>query len=76
MCMPGRHRHGWTGRKVPEKLDDMHNNLVKRGLVEKPGDWALVELEALLPGTHFRADDGSDAVIAGSKMRLAKVAPC
>ena len=25
---------------MPEKLDYMHNNLVKRGLVEKPGDWS------------------------------------
>jgi hypothetical protein len=25
---------------VPEKLDTMHDNPVKRGLVEKPGDWS------------------------------------
>ena len=25
---------------MPEKLDYMHNNLVKRGLVEEPGDWS------------------------------------
>jgi hypothetical protein len=25
---------------VPKKLDTMHNNPVKRGLVEKPGDWS------------------------------------
>jgi hypothetical protein len=51
---------------VPEKLDYMHNNPVKRGLVEEPGDWSRpgIELEVLLPGRQFGAGDGSDAVIA------------
>jgi putative transposase len=30
----------WSDKKVSEKLDTMHNNPVKRGLVEKPGDWS------------------------------------
>ena len=29
----------WTPRKVREKLNYMHNNPVKRGLVKAPGDW-------------------------------------
>ena len=30
----------WTAKKVGEKLNYMHNNPVKRGLVREPGDWA------------------------------------
>ena len=29
----------WSSKKVKEKLDYMHNNPVKRGLVNSPGDW-------------------------------------
>jgi hypothetical protein len=29
----------WSDKKVSEKLDGTHNNPVKRGLVEEPGDW-------------------------------------
>ena len=29
----------WTAKKVQEKLNYMHNNPVKRGLVKEPGDW-------------------------------------
>jgi putative transposase len=29
----------WSARKLREKLDYMHNNPVKRGLVKNPGDW-------------------------------------
>jgi len=29
----------WTAKKVEEKLNYMHNNPVKRGLVKEPGDW-------------------------------------
>ena len=29
----------WTAKKREEKLNYMHNNLVKRGLVRQPGDW-------------------------------------
>jgi putative transposase len=29
----------WTAKKRIEKLRYMHRNPVKRGLVEKPGDW-------------------------------------
>ena len=29
----------WTEKKQLEKLDDMHNNPVERGLVISPGDW-------------------------------------
>jgi putative transposase len=29
----------WSEKKRIEKVDYMHNNPVKRGLVEKPGDW-------------------------------------
>jgi len=29
----------WSPKKRDEKLDYMHNNLVKRGLVKHPGDW-------------------------------------
>jgi len=29
----------WTEKKIREKLQYMHNNPVKRGLVAQPGDW-------------------------------------
>jgi putative transposase len=29
----------WSEKKRIEKLDYMHNNPVKRGLVKTPGDW-------------------------------------
>ena len=29
----------YSRKKILEKLDDMHNNPVKRGLVTQPGDW-------------------------------------
>jgi REP element-mobilizing transposase RayT len=29
----------WTAKKREEKLNYMHNNPVKRGLVKQPGDW-------------------------------------
>jgi len=29
----------WAAKKVKEKLNYMHNNPVKRGLVKAPGDW-------------------------------------
>jgi len=29
----------WTAKKREEKLNYMHNNPVKRGLVRQPGDW-------------------------------------
>ena len=29
----------WGAKKRLEKMDYMHNNPVKRGLVRKPGDW-------------------------------------
>jgi putative transposase len=29
----------WTAKKRDEKLNYMHNNPVKRGLVKEPGDW-------------------------------------
>ena len=29
----------WTPKKRDEKLNYMHNNPVKRGLVKHPGDW-------------------------------------
>jgi len=38
----------YTEKKRLEKLDSMHQNPVKRGLVATPGDWPWVEL-ALLP---------------------------
>jgi hypothetical protein len=62
-----RHSYDWSEKKVPEKLDYIHNNPVKRGLVEKAGDWSR------LAGSSRRfyyledssgAGDGSDAVIA------------
>jgi len=33
------YNHRWTARKAEEKLNDLYNNLVKRGLVKEPGDW-------------------------------------
>ena len=38
------HRKGydmniWSAKKRTEKLNFMHNNPVKRGLVKEPGDW-------------------------------------
>jgi len=29
----------WSPKKRDEKLNYMHNNAVKRGLVKHPGDW-------------------------------------
>jgi len=29
----------WSEKKIHEKLNYMHNNPVKRGLVAQPGDW-------------------------------------
>jgi hypothetical protein len=29
----------WTDRQKLEKLNDLHNNPVKRGLVKEPGGW-------------------------------------
>jgi putative transposase len=29
----------WSAKKRDEKLNYMHNNSVKRGLVKQPGDW-------------------------------------
>jgi hypothetical protein len=29
----------WSEKKIQEKLNYMHNNPVKRGLVAQPGDW-------------------------------------
>jgi putative transposase len=29
----------WTAEERGEKLNHMHNNPVKRGLVRQPGDW-------------------------------------
>ena len=29
----------WSEKKRVEKIDYMHNNPVKRGLVAQPGDW-------------------------------------
>jgi len=33
------YNHRWTARKAEEKLNYLHNNPVKRGLVKEPGDW-------------------------------------
>ncbi len=46
-----------------EQLDSMHNNPVKRGLVEKPGDWSR-------PGGSSRRFDylGDSSVLAMDKM--------
>jgi hypothetical protein len=37
----------WTPKKRDEKLNYLHNNPVKRGLVSHPGGLAVVELEVL-----------------------------
>jgi len=29
----------WSEKKIQEKLNHLHNNPVKRGLVAQPGDW-------------------------------------
>ncbi len=29
----------FSDKKLQQKLDDMHNNPVRRGLVSSPGDW-------------------------------------
>jgi putative transposase len=44
ICIIWWHRKGydvniWTTKKRNEKLNYMHNNPVKRGLVKEPGDW-------------------------------------
>jgi len=31
--------HRWTARQAEEKLNYLHNNPMKRGLVKEPGDW-------------------------------------
>ena len=39
---PGRgyDRNIWTAEELHEKIDYIHANPVRRGLVERPGDWA------------------------------------
>jgi len=40
----------WSERKRIEKLDYMHGNPVRRGLVEKPEDWAWSSFRHYLTG--------------------------
>ena len=40
----------WSGRKVGEKLEYMHQNPVKRGLVESPELWAWSSYRAYALG--------------------------
>ncbi len=40
----------WSEKKRLEKLNYMHNNPVKRGLVKAPRRLAVVELEVLFSG--------------------------
>ena len=42
----------WTNRKRVEKLRYMHRNPVKRGLVEKPEDWAWSSFRHYLTGVE------------------------
>ncbi len=42
----------WTKRKRVEKLGYMHGNPVKRGLVEKPEDWAWSSFRHYLTGVE------------------------
>jgi|ERR1035437_5117424 putative transposase len=42
----------WTKRKRVEKLRYMHRNPVKRGLVEKPEDWAWSSFRHYLTGVE------------------------
>jgi hypothetical protein len=39
MRLDSVYNHHWTARKAEEKLNYLHNNPVKRGLVKEPGDW-------------------------------------
>jgi hypothetical protein len=54
----------WSGEKIQEKLNYMHRNPVKRGLVAQPGDWPWSRRggEILLSGRQFCFGDGSGAL--------------
>jgi hypothetical protein len=54
----------WSEKKIQEKLNYMHRNLVKRGLVAEPGDWPWSRRggEILLSGRQFCFGDGSGAL--------------
>jgi hypothetical protein len=56
----------WSEKKRIEKINYMHYNPVKRGLVAQPGDWPWSRRggEVLLPGGQVDPGDGSDAVNA------------
>jgi putative transposase len=43
----------YTGKKIREKLEYMHANSVKRGLVEKPGEWVWSSF-----GSYERGEGG------------------
>ena len=51
----------WSPKKRDEKLNYMHNNAVKRGLVKHPGDW---------PWSSWRFDFWNDASILGMDKML------
>ena len=48
----------YSEAKRREKLNYMHNNPVKRGLVSSPGDWPVVKLEILLFAGRIRPAHG------------------
>ena len=52
----------WSGKKLLEKLNYVHNNPVRRGLAAQPGRLAVVELAVLLSGRQLDPQDGSGAV--------------
>jgi len=47
----------WSEKKIQEKLNYMHNNPVKHGLVAQPGDWPWSSW------TYYYLDDSSVLVM-------------
>ena len=58
----------WSGRKVGEKLEYMHQNPVKRGLVESPELWAWSSYRAYAFG-----EAGKVKLNDGPPLRMRKV---
>jgi hypothetical protein len=55
----------WTDKKVTEKLDYMHENPVKRGLVANAEDWAWSSFR------HYAFDEAGPVLV--NERQLAKL---
>ena len=57
----------WSGRKLVEKLRYMHRNPVRRGLVDKPEDWAWSSFRDYLYGEQGTVEIESDWTMRARK---------